>query len=415
MKNKKNSAFVVICEAIRSVHLDENNELNIHDIQPLLHFFQGVEDFRQQGKIVFPLPNILLMTMLAIIKLKNNSFLDIASYIYIERKWFRDLGLLSDERCPSHDTIRRVFMYLDAEALRTATILRLHDFLKSLQAHVKTQNKYSHHSLDGKENCGTGVSENARNPKPNIAHLNVYDNTLKTCIQSIPIDCKTNEIPIAQALLQTMHLKKCIITADALHTQKQTCDIIAKRRGFYVFPVKQNHKLLVEEIKTRMLSKADKLTHISTDTRDFAFYELPKNYATDGFTGMNLFVMMTSRVRKKAITLPFITNLKDKEAVIEVIEQRWEIENNLHKQKDSFLNEDGFQCSNPNAALAMTLMNNLALVIIELFHAISGHKTLSHSKIYVNQHPIEAFNSLLAVMDADEIIEKIKMHIKKAK
>lgn len=35
-----------------------------------------------------------------------------------------------------------------------------------------------------------------------------------------------------------MELKKTVITFDALHTQRETCNIIASKKGIYVAPVK---------------------------------------------------------------------------------------------------------------------------------------------------------------------------------
>ena len=37
-------------------------------------------------------------------------------------------------------------------------------------------------------------------------------------------DEKKNEIPVAQELLKTMDLKNTVLTADALHCQKETAD-----------------------------------------------------------------------------------------------------------------------------------------------------------------------------------------------
>lgn len=45
-----------------------------------------------------------------------------------------------------------------------------------------------------------------------------------------------------------MDLKKTVITFDALHTQKETCNTIASKKGIYVAPVKDNQPGLREEI-----------------------------------------------------------------------------------------------------------------------------------------------------------------------
>lgn len=68
--------------------------------------------------------------------------------------------------------------------------------------------------------------------------MNVYSNSDCLCIHSKPVETKTNEIPVAQEILRMMELKKTVITFDALHTQRETCNIIASKKGIYVAPVK---------------------------------------------------------------------------------------------------------------------------------------------------------------------------------
>lgn len=49
---------------------------------------------------------------------------------------------------------------------------------------------------------------------------------------------KTNEIPIMQSMLLAMDLKNKVITADAMHCQRKTEQIIRDNEGDYVLQVK---------------------------------------------------------------------------------------------------------------------------------------------------------------------------------
>lgn len=79
-----------------------------------------------------------------------------------------------------------------------------------------------------------------------------------------------------------MDLKKTVITFDALHTQKETCNIIASKKGIYVAPVKDNQPGLREEIleKFKKYEKTPKkkITTLNTEKRNFGFISLPSNY-----------------------------------------------------------------------------------------------------------------------------------------
>ena len=60
---------------------------------------------------------------------------------------------------------------------------------------------------------------------------------------------KTNEIPVFQEMLLYVDIKGKTITADAMHCQKDTCEMIIAKGGNYVFGLKGNHKLLKNDVE----------------------------------------------------------------------------------------------------------------------------------------------------------------------
>ena len=46
------------------------------------------------------------------------------------------------------------------------------------------------------------------------------------------VENKTNEIPVAQAVIESLDIEGAVITADALHTQEKTAEIIVKKKIF---------------------------------------------------------------------------------------------------------------------------------------------------------------------------------------
>jgi hypothetical protein len=60
---------------------------------------------------------------------------------------------------------------------------------------------------------------------------------------------KTNEIPCVQTLLQDLNIEGSVVTADALHTQKETARFIVEdKKADYVFTVKDNQPTLRQDI-----------------------------------------------------------------------------------------------------------------------------------------------------------------------
>ena len=60
---------------------------------------------------------------------------------------------------------------------------------------------------------------------------------------------KTNEIPLVVQLVRQLGLTDLVLTADALHAQKQTVKAIVESSNDYVIGVKGNQKKLQARLK----------------------------------------------------------------------------------------------------------------------------------------------------------------------
>jgi len=64
------------------------------------------------------------------------------------------------------------------------------------------------------------------------------------------VDKKSNEITAFKPLLEPLDLTGKVVTADAMHTQKEHARfIVENKQADYAFPVKQNQGNLFETIK----------------------------------------------------------------------------------------------------------------------------------------------------------------------
>jgi predicted transposase YbfD/YdcC len=62
------------------------------------------------------------------------------------------------------------------------------------------------------------------------------------------VGVKTNEVPMATAVLGQIDLKDTVVTADALHTVKATAEFICEGGGEFALPVKENRKALFDAL-----------------------------------------------------------------------------------------------------------------------------------------------------------------------
>ena len=84
---------------------------------------------------------------------------------------------------------------------------------------------------------------------PGLHLLNAWSVENSICLGHIDVDIKSNEITAIPKLIEILDLKGCIITTDALNTQKTTTVAVINTKADYVLPVKGNHKELLEDIE----------------------------------------------------------------------------------------------------------------------------------------------------------------------
>ena len=354
------------------------------------------------------------MIFLTIMERGKISYVTIANLIWAKRKTYEKYGLIKNGKCHSHDTIRRILTIIDGNALYENTLNGFYEFLQSLKSHYLKEGDFKHLSFDGKEMRGSGRSKDCQNPKKNIAMLNVYDTEMGTVLECIPIDEKESEIPAAQQIFETMDLKNTVLTADALHCQRETARIIVEQKGTYVLTVKDNQSLLLQEIKARFENKRSKITKYELEGRIVEILDLPKNYAlADEWAGLKCFARMYSTRGKNPCIRYFIAGTSDHRLICDAIELRWSCED-MHKIKDCDLYEDAIRSTDKKALQKIAILNNLAVQLIKLYQAMSNEEP-QRAKIYFQVNTIECLNFMLGVMSSEEIIDSLVKNIKKRK
>lgn len=94
------------------------------------------------------------------------------------------------------------------------------------------------------------VRGTAKPDKPHSALqiLSVYITDNGAVLVQEAIHEKTNEIPVFQEMLSYLDVKGEIVTADAMHCQRETCRKVIQGKGDYLFGLKENQPLLLEDV-----------------------------------------------------------------------------------------------------------------------------------------------------------------------
>ncbi|HBI23314.1 MAG TPA: ISAs1 family transposase [Nitrospiraceae bacterium] len=113
---------------------------------------------------------------------------------------------------PSEPTIRRFMQAVDAEAVDNA----LYGWLQSLSG------KQTAIAIDGKTLKGARQENNRQ-----VHLLSAFLHQKGMVVAQRQVLSKTNEITTVRPLLESVDIKGCVVTMDALHTQKDTAGYLA--------------------------------------------------------------------------------------------------------------------------------------------------------------------------------------------
>jgi predicted transposase YbfD/YdcC len=101
-------------------------------------------------------------------------------------------------------------------------------------------------SLDGKTIRSTGKMDKYTSP---LHIISAHIGELGITLAGQKVEDKSNEIPAVRELICLLELEGCIITADAMHCQKETASLIVEKQADYLLNVKDNQSTLKTDIE----------------------------------------------------------------------------------------------------------------------------------------------------------------------
>src|SRR6201992_2941608 len=247
-------------------------------MQPtLLEIFSHIRDHRRAEGKLYPLPQILVFCLLAMLA-GATSYRKMHEFIMTH---FRRLSVLFPSKmlkAPCYAQIRNIMAGLDPADMEQ--VFRLHaEGLSGCGADGRTQL-----AVDGKSLRG---SFDALQDKKATQILSVFATDGRIILAHANLDDKTNEIPVAQALIADLHLEGCLFTFDALHCQKKTFQAAAAVGSHVLVQVKDNQPSLVAALDTLPATIAPEETFASSETsRNTQEYRHVQVFHADGALGL---------------------------------------------------------------------------------------------------------------------------------
>lgn len=339
--------------------------------------FSTIDDPRTGNRKTHKLLDIIGLTIIAVISGADN-FTAIEQFGTAKLDFLRQFFPFKNG-IPSHDTIGRCFSLMEAKQVEAAFASWVKDLCKLVDKEVI--------AIDGKTVRG---SHDHYRDKGAIHMVSAWavDNGL--CLGQLKVADKSNEIVAIPKLLEVLELEGCIVTIDAMGTQKEIARQIIEKKADYVLALKANHPELHEEViqSFQHLAGSHKYPLIEEWNKDHGRIEsrrccvldveatdfdwiLPQDFAD--WTSLSSIIMIESQrwlpqstSIERRYYLSSLSLAKNSQADFNrIIRQHWSVENNLHWALDVTFKEDISRVRSGQADQNLSIVRRLVLNLIK--------------------------------------------------
>ena len=200
-------------------------------------YFEHIEDPRKWRNVQHKLLDIIILSILAVL-CGAEGWEEIEHFGKCKIDFLKQF-LELPKGIPSHDTIRRVFMYMNPSSFGQAFI----EWTSAIQK--KTKGEII--PVDGKTLRG---SKSLFHNKNAIHMVSAWAEANEMVLGQLKVDTKSNEITAIPKLLDLLNIKECIVTIDAMGCQKEIAEKIIDEKADYILALKGNQPALQEEVET---------------------------------------------------------------------------------------------------------------------------------------------------------------------
>jgi predicted transposase YbfD/YdcC len=312
----------------------------------ILDHYSDIDDPRKDNK------RHLLIDIIAIVICASicsaESWEDISIFGQAKESWLRKF-LELPHGIPSKDTFRRVFAALDPDEFNRC----FRDWVALINPNIKGE----FINIDGKT---LRRSHDSKLGKSAIHMVSAWANKAGLTLGQVKTDEKSNEITAIPQLLEMLHIKGCVVTIDAMGTQKVIAKKIIEKEADYVLALKGNQGTLHEDIKFHFSETSEEelskppFSYYKTFEKDHGRIEQREYWVTDDIDWLSMkkdwdkfqsICMMKSKRTVKDYTTTetwfFISSLPaDGKTIGDAIRSHWGIENSLHWSLDMAFRED---------------------------------------------------------------------------
>ncbi len=224
----------------------------------LIEQFAALEDPRQSWKVLFPLPEVLLLVLCGTLA-GAEDFVEIRRWGQMHHDFLRRL-LPFAAGVPSHDTLNDVVNALDGALFAQCFTA----WVEGLREPAPASTAPEIVAIDGKTSRRTHDRSKDRGP---LHMVSAWASSQRLVLGQQACKAKSNEITAIPLLLERLALTGALVTIDAMGTQTKIAQAILDRGGDYLLAVKDNQPSLHDEIR-RYLDDPAATIHSRFETTD---------------------------------------------------------------------------------------------------------------------------------------------------
>jgi predicted transposase YbfD/YdcC len=331
-----------------------------------------IPDPRVVNRTTYKLHEVLFIALCGAVA-GCDSWVEIEEFSKVRIDWLRKFTPLKDG-IPSHDTLGRVFSMLGAD--------KFTEFMIAWSSHLREAAKGQIVAIDGKT-LRRSFDRAAGQAALHVVSAWAVDNGI--VLGQVATDAKSNEITAIPQLLELIDVKGCVVTIDAMGTQKEIAAKIIDRDGDYVLALKGNHPTLHEDVAnifveleegTRTSVARRKIRRVESshgrqESREYTIIEVPDDLAGQkDWKGLQSLGMVyrerTVNGKTTGEVQYYLTSLPPKvNAFAQAARKHWGIENGLHWTLDVTFSEDGSRIRKENAPETTAILRRMAVSMLK--------------------------------------------------
>lgn len=339
-----------------------------------LRYFKDLQDPRQQGKIAYPLDEILLLCLLAVLA-GAECFTEIALFGTKKLALLRRFRPFKDGT-PAHDHLGDILATLDAEQFQgcfAAWVAAVTGVPEGVVA------------IDGKTSRRSGRKGASRD---SIHMVSAFAARQRLVLAQVKVAEKSNEIIAIPKLLDMLAIEGAVLTIDAMGCQRDIAQRVIDKKADYVLALKGNQGSLRDDAElfvTEQKASGFVDTEISRDTTvdgDHGRIEtrtttvihdvewLQQRHSWPGLKGLVIVEScreISGKIERE--TRYYITSMSMTAVHLgHVIRSHWAIENSLHWVMDMMFRDDECRVRTDHAPANFATIKHMAINLLRRPH-----------------------------------------------